>query len=175
MQGIKMLAVGLLLLGTPALFSDEEDNTEILADASESDTTRSMTPAERQDSQIQKGMSRQDVLNSPKTKAQSKMFGSPAHEETYRSLSPKNRIVFDNLNKEDQQRIINSYQNGEDPQKTMMKMLQTDQKGYNIERDGSDDWETQANRDSPASRAMQAPSKKEEPGPEDQIFEPGME
>jgi hypothetical protein len=134
-----------------------------------------MTPAERQDSKIQKGMSEQDILNSPRAKAQSKMFNSPEHEETYRSLSPKNRVVFDSLSKGDQKRVINSYLNGEDPQRVMMKMLQQDQRTYNKERDGSEDWETQMNRDSPASRAMQSPNRREEAGPESQIFEPGME
>jgi hypothetical protein len=188
---MKVLAMSLLLLGGTFSFAydsiieDEIDSIEIIADTSGADpidqpnppanNPRTMTPAERQDNKIEKGANQQDILSSPRAKAQSKMFPSPEYEETYKSLSPKNRVVFDALSKQDQQKVVNSYLNGEDPQKIMMKILQRDQRAYNKEKDGAEDWDASPNRNSPANRSMQSPSKRNDVGPESEIFEPGIQ
>ena len=179
MRRINVLGISLLLLGATLSFADdyepedELDSIEVIADAIDFDNTWAMTPAERESGSTQTEGAGQDVLSSPRTKAQSKMFATPDHEETYRTLSPKNRGVFDSLSKKDQQKVVNGYLNGEDPQKILMKILQKDQQMYNKERDGSEDGG--GNRDTPASRSMQSPKRQSETGPESEVFESGME
>lgn len=70
------------------------------------------------------------TMNKKKDSSMSKKKGYSYSDENmvYKSLSPKSQKVFKSLSKEDKQRVIDAYQNGGDPLKTITNILQEDKK-----------------------------------------------
>jgi len=82
------------------------------------------------------------------------------HVNAYQSLSPKNQRVFKTLNRNDKQKVVDSYVDGDDHHKTINDILKKDQKNandslYDSSTDMDDHMDSDSNmRLTPADRAM---------------------
>ena len=137
----------------------------------EMDTAKGMTPAKRGDEQMQKGMSHEEMKNAPGAKATHKGFPTEDHKNAYKSLSGKNKAVYDTLSTSEQNKVVETHKKGGNHQKVMTRMLHEDQRQHNKSGGESEGhfWESKKHEGSPANKAMER--KKSTSKKKDNIFD----
>ena len=135
--GVYTLGVGLL-----ALFGVMPQVSTIAA-LSPAEKSIDRSSFDKQEDHIEKspGMKRGEFKSSMKD-----------HNETVKSLSPKNKTVFHNLSSDDQEKVVHAHKNGYNAHKKIGEVLKDDTKTHDKMKMHTNS--DSANSNSPASKAM---------------------